>query len=611
MLGGCAPGGVRPEPAPAPDVRAETFFNAGDYISAANEYLQLAQSYPEESITYQLRAADAYIQLNDIDKANSIINYLDLERIDEPLLFHRAILLAKIAVSQHHADRALSVLDIAVPNNIDRELIASLHDTRAKAFELQAKFSDAIGERINLGNYLNDKDQIRMNTGRIWSYLAAMAPAELAKLKNSRIENIGPWIELSTISKTLMSNKEELKTAIAVWSNNYPQHPANPLISSQLLTASERFQVLPKQIALLLPLTGAYGRYSERIRDGFISAWLTEKSYKPLLKIYNTDSLNIAEIYQQAIDEGADFVVGPLEKDAVKILAEMENIPVKTLALNQIDYSEIRPVTSHVSLFSPDLIQYGLPPEDEARQVAQRGIVEGYNNVLVITSADDYGDRIFNAFSNEWTSLGGRILERVDYNPFTVDFITPVKQLLNIDSSEARITALRRQLGRSSMSVSSRLREDADFIFMVASNLTARQIVPHLRFFRVDSIPIYTISYVYTGQPNPQIDNDLNGVEFVDMPWLINPENDRSALNSQIRASWQAASTTFPRYYAFGIDAFRLIQHLGQLSLDRTYKYHGETGDLYMAGMGVIHRNLRWARFTNGEPRPSLSRNRP
>ena len=191
------------------------------------------------------------------------------------------------------------------------------------------------------------------------------------------------------------------------------------------------------------------------------------------------------------------------------------------------------------------------------------------------------------------------MLERISIDPRTDDFIMPIKQLLNIDSSEARIATLRQLLGRS-ISATSRVRNDSDFIFMVASNLTARQIVPHLQFLRATNIPVYTISTVYTGTPNPQVDSDLNGVEFVDMPWLLNSASD---IHLQLAQGWQAESTNLPRYYAFGIDAYRLISRIGQLAQDQGSRYSGETGSLYLTRGGIIHRTLAWARFVDGQPR--------
>jgi len=272
-------------------------------------------------------------------------------------------------------------------------------------------------------------------------------------------------------------------------------------------------------------------------------------------------------------------------------------LPVRTLGLNQIESGETPVADVSESTKLPGLLQFGLRPEDEAQEVARRGILEGYKRVLIISPADDFGSRVVNAFQNEWKRLGGRVLERISYENYTDEFITPVKQLLNIDSSEARIALLKKRVGRS-ISVSSRLRNDADFIFMVGISAMARQVVPHLRFFRADTIPIYTISNVYSGIPDPQSDIDLNGVEFVDMPWLFNTSSN---LRTRLTQGLETDGSGLPRYYAFGIDAFRLIPRLGQLMLDKNIRYSGETGLLYLTAQGVIHRNLTWARFIDGQ----------
>jgi len=601
VLYGCGSTNVRDRTAsePAADTLAIELVNAGNYAQAAVEYMRLAERYDDSSDVYQLSAASAYIQNRDFDQADAIINQLEPDRSEAGLLAFKNILLARIAMARDQTDLAETLLDFDIPQDATDRLLSDWHATRAEMFEMQNRHLDAAVSRIMLSDYLENSAAIEDNTSRIWDHLGTVTTADITRNANTANEKLRPWIELAAISKSLIARKSDLEKAINNWTAAYPYHPANPLITSRLLTASKSFHTLPGHIALLLPLSGVYESFAERIRDGFLAAWFNHKTYKPEIRVYNTDGVDINEIYQTAVDNGADFIVGPLEKEAVRTLAEMQPVPVRTLALNQTDSRGNLPSANTGQLAAlPDLLQFGLPPEDEAREVAKRAILEGHTRVLIITPTDDFGVRVFNAFSEEWTRLGGRILERVNYENRTDDFIAPVKQLLNIDSSEARIALLRQRLGRN-INATSRLRNDADFIFMVASNQTAIQIVPHLRFFRADSIPIYAISSIYNGKPNPLADVDLNGVEFVDMPWLINSRTD---IRQQITQGWQEKSTISPRYYAFGVDAFRLVPLIGQLALDRNFRYSGETGQLYMSGDGVIHRNLAWARFVDGQP---------
>ena len=609
LISGCGTGNVQPQIPIAPDARAIQLLNNGEFELAADEYLQLSTLYPDSSSLYQLGAADAYIRNLETEKAVRILNNLQLIQSDENLQFYRKILLANIALHQSQPEQAIDLTDTFIPKQTRKNQIINFHEIRANAFYLLEDEINAATELLKLDNFLVSSNEKPKYTNSIWNYLVNVDINELSNLGNSNVTNHVAWIELVIISKSLMTQTEELNNAINKWTEYNPDHPATDYITSEILNISERFDSKPSQIALLLPLSGIYERYSERIRDGFLSAWFIDKAYNPAIRIYNTDSQAFNEVYQQAVSDGAEFIVGPLDKDSVRMLAEMDDVPVRTLALNQVKIN--RSINTDNTKFPlPDLVQFGLPPEDEARQVAQRGILEGHVRALIITSTDEFGARVLNAFSDEWSNLGGIIIDRVEYNPQTSDFVTPIKRLLNIDSSEARISALRQKLGRN-LSTNSRLREDVEFVFMVATNLTARQIVPHLRFFRAEGVPIYTISSVYTGKQNPQVDSDLNGVEFVDIPWLFDPQIDEAHISKQIQQSWQTSSSIFPRYYAFGVDAFRLISQIGNLALKPSYRYAGETGQLYMSADGIIHRNLLWARFDNGIPMLLFNGNNP
>lgn len=610
ILTGCDTGNIQTEPAVSPDSRALQLYSEGRYRLAAEEYIKLAELHPGQSAAYYLKAAMAYLDSSAPSEADAILDIPSLTGSNPEISFKKQVILSRIALIQGNPGLALEYLEGLSPtDNLDIDFRIQYQQILAEALNQTGDGPGAAIELIKLDRTLTERGLDRINTSKIWDYLINADPGLLRSISTEYSnDEITAWLQLVQISKSLLPRAEALNNAITAWARKYPQHPAVGQITDQIMAISQSFQSRPGQIALLLPLTGMYERYSERIRDGFLAAWFDEQNYKPIVRIYNTDSRDFSTVYLMAIEDGADFIVGPLEKDSVRQLTEMEEIPVRTLALNQAEQEPVKPRESQ-TLAIPELVQYGLPPEDEARQVAQRGILEGYNRALVITPLDEYGQRVYAAFSDEWQRMGGTILERVEYQPQTSDFITPIKRLLNIDSSEARLSSLRQKLGRN-LNASSRLRQDAEFVFIAGTNLNARQIVPHLKFFRLEGVPIYSISSIYTGKQSPQVDRDLDGVEFVDIPWLLEAEEQKNInLSSLIRQNWQASSTVFPRYYAFGVDAFRLISQIGPLSLNPSYRYPGQTGQLYMTHDGVIHRNLVWARFEDGIPEPVFNDN--
>ena len=97
------------------------------------------------------------------------------------------------------------------------------------------------------------------------------------------------------------------------------------------------------------------------------------------------------------------MVIGPLDKESVAQLNRAMELEVPVLALNQVP-SEGLP--------SPDLYQFGLSPEDEAIQVADRAWTDGFSIAVALTPAGDWGDRIASAFRERWEELGGVLAEQ-------------------------------------------------------------------------------------------------------------------------------------------------------------------------------------------------------
>ena len=134
-------------------------------------------------------------------------------------------------------------------------------------------------------------------------------------------------------------------------------------------------------------------------------------------------------VYQQAIDEGAQFVIGPLRKESVRQLLALPTLPVPILALNTIEADQAG---------SEYLFQFGLAPEDEAREVARRAWADGHLRAIALIPEGEWGTRIYRAFLDEWQALGGRMLEVGYYDAGKTDHGDAISASLNLDSSKAR-----------------------------------------------------------------------------------------------------------------------------------------------------------------------------
>ena len=159
------------------------------------------------------------------------------------------------------------------------------------------------------------------------------------------------------------------------------------------------------------------------MRDGFIAAYLEQDAAtRPRLRIYDVAAESVAAAYNQAISEGAGFIVGPLTKEDVAAVVPLSGrVPV--LALNFLGEAMITP---------GNFYQFALSPEDEARSVARRAAADGRLNGVAILPNNDWGNRVAAAFADELSHLGGSVLDSARYESSHADFSVIIKQVMQV-----------------------------------------------------------------------------------------------------------------------------------------------------------------------------------
>lgn len=354
--------------------------------------------------------------------------------------------------------------------------------------------------------------------------------------------------------------------------------------------APSSIPVQANRIALLLPLSGSLAAQGQAIRNGFFAAYYQDKqqqSKAPEIQVIDTSQGDIIALYQQAIRQGARIVVGPLLKEDVERLAQWNHLTVPTLALNSIGVGPIR-----------NLYQFGLSPIDEAQQAALRAWTDGYRQALVIAPNTDWGHANANIFAQQFQQYGGRVAGQAFYYNQT-DLDSSIRQLLWVN------TAI---VNNKRIPSSQKRRQDADMVFMIAPPEFARQIKPLLNYYYAGNLPIYATSHVYQGVLNPSLDNDLNSIEFCDMPWTINQGHlvpgSLNRLHDKIVSVWPDEFAAQPRLYALGVDAYDILGQLNNMVASSRYIVDAATGMLYLNSQQRIVRQLYWARFEQGVPRP-------
>ena len=624
LVSGCETQPVKEEIPTAQIDTARQLFDAGDYTAAAEEFLKL--SHQAENITsetedvdspsmlkedYLISATEAYVKAGDSLSARKTIVIVNRHGLDEPLMLRYDIAQAGIAELDQQPEQVINALrDVGIADTIpgaQKEIL----QLRITAFETLESNIEAARSRAQIDPLLeSDLDQDE-NRRAIWTTVYKtvnqLDADSLTQLQNdgSSEDLLVAWVKLSMIAKESLFDAEDFNKKIDQWRLAYPDHSAETPILAELFEKSKSLGKKVTSIALLLPQEGRFAQAGAAVRDGFISAWYGEndRTDQPMVHVYHADADNIIEAYENAVEDGADLIIGPLEKNVLKTLLTLPELPVKTLALNQLSDEELSQSMTHVE--SDHLYQFGLSPEQEAGQVAEKAWAEGYSHALAITPENAWGDRLFNAFAEKYEELGGVILEHQqfgkDEEKATIDFSGSVMQLLNIDGSKQRFDALTEELKRK-IKFEPRPRQDMDFIFMAASPVQARQIRPQLLFHRASRIPVITTSHAFGLPPRDEPDLDLEGVIIGDMPWIIRHQEIDPETPLSMQQNWPDDNAAFLRLFALGMDAYKIIPQLGRLRLQIGGKFEGETGNLFMNENAQVQRDLVWAKFSRGKP---------
>ena len=603
-LGACVEAPPRPDD--AADLAARGLLAEGRFADAAAQYRRLAELSQGDTVWhFTLNVAEALLAGDRLDEALEELEQGDWTGASPAQRIKRAALRAEIVLARGDEDRALALLPDEVVNAASPSMARRMRRTRADAFLATGRRLDAAREGVALEEFGLGAEAARENRHFIWRALSGLGGAELNAARVSPSGHLGGWIELALLHRTLMFDHADFRRGVIAWRERFSEHPAGSELVPRLLAESLAVSKPPAKVALLLPAHGAFAEAGRAIRDGFIAAWYADgdsDAARPTIIVRDTSDADIATLVAAVAEEGAEFIVGPLRKSSVREAAAIGRPAVPMLALNLVaDDAQGPPIE--------DFYQFALSPEGEAREVAQRAWRDGYARAAVLAPEGEWGTRVAGAFSNAWQRLGGHVVETQRYatesddDSQPPDMSVPVVMLLNIDESWQRRDELRTILGRN-VRFEARRRTDADIVFMAGFPREVRQLRPQFEFHDAAGIPLYSTSHVYTGIPDPEKDSDLDDAIFGDMPMVIPASSDGEALRGQLFSLWPDRLRASLRLYAFGLDAFALITRLRYLEAAPDNVFQGLAGRLRLDEKGRVHRQLTWARFEHGLPRP-------
>ena len=523
--------------------------------------------------TFLSQAESAFQQGNNAS-AEDLLLSINERKLNGEQLARFQLLRAILLFDGNNAPSVLQELQRIEINKLPRA-------AQSRFYALSGQLNEQQGNTLSAAIAYSQLEQLSEQAKQKNFLISAIARL-LSNTPSWALQNLQPsdqktkaWMQYELIQR--IDNQTDREAQLALWLNTHPDHPANTQGPIKKRLIAKRYQ----HVAVFLPMSGDLAYAGNTLREGITAQWhLTNPSDRPKLSFYDTNNTDITSLVLQAVNEGAEFAIGPLEKQAVSQLAQAETLPVPVLALNHVP----------LNAKNQSLYRFALLPESEAEQAADFLWLQNHQAPLLFTPNNAWGERMAQAFKARWEKITGTLPTHQTYNDEAVDFSTDIKTPLHLTTSEQRYESIRKLLGEK-INYESRRRDDVDSIYLAAQPRQAQSFAPQLEFHRAGDLPLYASSSIWNGYLDKQQLADLNGITVSDAPLLL-ARKDRDAANK-----------TFPetlsdlRLYAMGRDAFKLVFYTDALAKDSNQTLDGQTGSLSIDDEGVILRQTVWVKL--------------
>ncbi|HFJ4334788.1 TPA: penicillin-binding protein activator [Enterobacter hormaechei] len=319
------------------------------------------------------------------------------------------------------------------------------------------------------------------------------------------------------------------------------------------------------------------------------------------LKIYDTSAQPLDQVLAQVQQDGASIVVGPLLKNNVEALMK-SNTTLNVLALNQPEQVQNR----------ANICYFALSPEDEARDAARHIHEQGKQAPLLLIPRSTLGDRVANAFAQEWQTLGGGVVLQQKFGSASelragvnggADIAlngSPVSASLPQQQS-VTIGGLTIPAPPTDAQISGGGKVDSAYIVATPEEIAFIKPMIAMRNGSQSGATLYASSRSAQGTAGPDFRLEMEGLQYSEIPMLAgsNPQLMQQALGA-VRNDYSLA-----RLYAMGVDAWALANHFTQMRQVPGFELNGNTGDLTADQDCVINRKLSWLKYQQGQIVPA------
>ena len=591
LIGGCksAPETTTVAVAPSADVAQRSI----DEARAATDAGRRAVAY--------LRALTALHEEGDLETAATIVADMRsvaggkplIDALDAAARFRFDAIALELMLTTGDGDELARYANALVPTDPNQRRRAD--DLLIRVFAEAADHATAAVALIAIAERGLYTDAGRL-AGHIWRRLSKLPLPALARAAQDAAPRTALWLRLAHDLNAALTHAERVRIW-RLWRATHAEHVAvrlPPPGFDQTFAAA--------QVALLLPFSGDLAAFAETIRDGFLAAYLRtlqrlqegpdfglRQAFRQAIRFYDTGAMSVGAAYRQATADGADVIVGPLDKAAVGELAALSPA-VPVLALNSVGAlsreREGMPL-QRSPVATPNFLQLTLAVEDPAVAIAAAIEADGTQRIVLFDNQGAWSPRARARLAAELDEIE---IVAVGTLGGIGNVTEAAGEVLGIAASTGRQQELARLLG-TELTFLPRRRQDVDAVVALVDGVQLAALRPALEFHFAGDLPIYGPSQAVRGVSWRQLD----GMRVCTIPWFV----QASGMRAQATVFEASDDPLLAPLFALGVDAYRIVNQLDRLTeLDESIA--GSVGMLSLGDQGRIRRELGCGTVANG-----------
>lgn len=392
-----------------------------------------------------------------------------------------------------------------------------------------------------------------------WITLQAVNLDEQEQLVHHKMEKVRAW---GWLLETRQIKGLNFKRALQDLAQIAPDAAFNQHLIPQLISHYDSLDQ-NRILAVLLPMSDQFRPVSEQIRAGILKAYWHDQANHTLL-FYNTrDFTSIEQAYHHAKSKGAQVVIGPLTREEIEPLANLNANDL--IALNDIE----RPT---------EFVQMSFRNIYEAEQLALELEKQGYQHVGLLSSDDPANTKLVHQIQARWIKYHPHALNIHSYPRRNPNLRHEMSKMIHADQSQSRAGYLSRTLEKP-IEFFPRSRQDLEAIILIGDEKQIAVLRPQFDYFGLN-LPLYgTSTLTPETLHHAKLNRDLKQIRFPTMPAVLS----ETPLDNTLQA--------------FGWDSYQLAIH--QPLMTDGLSYNGTMGQHSLTEENRVFTRLTWARFLN------------